>query len=131
MKPSPPGRVAGQNLARNLANLTEKNLEEEEDCTFSQSMRLLDKITEAVQSYNSEIDVVLKKSVEAAIKAQAQECEMEERAEAGSPLVHKDTPYPTPARIPEKLREESEGAMDMSPKLSMFQSYVILSHLLW
>ena len=114
LKPSPPGRTAGQNLTRDLVSLTELYLGEEEDSTFSQCMRLLDKFTEVVQNYNSEIGVMLKTSTEAAIKAQAQECEMEEHAEAGGPQVHKDTPYPTPDRIPEMLREESWGAMDMS-----------------
>ena len=115
LEPSPPGRTAGQNLTRDLVSLTELYLGEEEDSTFSQCMRLLDKFTEVVQNYNSEIGVMLKTSTEAAIKAQAQEeCEMEEHAEAESPPVHKDTPYPTPDRIPEMLREESWGAMDMS-----------------
>ena len=96
LKSSPPGQAAGEDLARSLGSIVGEG-QKDEDNTFTQSMRLLDQLTDAVKNYNHQVKEDLRASVEAAIRAQEYEgeCEMEEFAGE---------------RDPEVLREDPKGA---------------------
>ena len=120
LKSSPPGQAASQDLTRSLVDIIGEGLEDG-DSAFTQSMRLLDKLTEAVSSYNYYVKDDLRAPVEAAIRAQEREreYEMEEFAEAGEIPVHKDTPFPTPVRDTEMLREDPKGATGVDLSLNM------------
>ena len=96
LKSSPPGQAAGEDLARSLGSIVGEG-QKDEDNAFTQSMRLLDQLTDAVRNYNHQVKEDLRAPVEAAIRAQEYEgeCEMEEFAGE---------------RDPEVLREDPKGA---------------------